>query len=57
MQRAKAEERDEVGAAVEEVVDAADEHQISVRQATSARAEADRIRRQTDSLTQQADLP
>jgi hypothetical protein len=28
-----------------------------VRQVTSARAEADRIRRQADSLTKQADLP
>jgi hypothetical protein len=53
----KAEERDEVGAAAEEIVDATDEHQISVRQATSARAEADRIRRLADSLTKQADLP
>ena len=57
VQRARAEERDEVGAAAEEIVDATDEHQNSVRAATSARAEADRIRRQTDSLTKQADLP
>ena len=57
VERAKAEERDEVGAAAEQIVDAVDEHQIAVRQATSARAEADRIRRLADSLTQQADLP
>ena len=57
VERAKAEERGEVGAAAEEIVDAVDEDQISVRQATSARAEADRIRRQADSLTNQADLP
>ena len=57
VERAKAEERDEVGAAAEEIVDAVDEHQTSVRQATSAQGEADRIRRQADSLTKQADLP
>jgi uncharacterized protein YjbJ (UPF0337 family) len=57
VQRARAEERDEVGAAAEEIVDATDEHQTSVRQAASARAEADRIRRQADSLTKQANLP
>ena len=57
VERAKAEERDEVGAAAEEIVDATDEHQTSVRRTTSARAEADRIRRQADSLTKQADLP
>ena len=57
VQRAKSEERDEVGAAAEEIVDATDEHQTSVRQAASARAEADRIRRQADSLTKQANLP
>src|SRR5690349_11349034 len=50
VERAKAEERDEVGAAAEEIVDAVDEHRTSVRQATSARGEADRIRRQADSL-------
>ncbi len=57
VQCAKAQERDEVGAAAEELVDAVDDHQTSVRQATSAKAEADRIRRQADSLTHQADLP
>jgi len=57
VQCAKARERDEVGAAAEELVDAVGEHQTSVRQATSAKLEADRIRRQADSLTQQADLP
>jgi len=57
VQRARAEERDEVGAAAEEIVDATVEHQTSARAATSARAEADGIRRQADSLTKQADLP
>ena len=57
VERARAEEREEVGAATEEIVDAINEHQTSVRQATSARAEADRIRRQADRVTKQADLP
>lgn len=57
MQRSKAEEREELGAAAREVVDAVDKHQTFVREATSAQTEADRIRRQADSLTKQADLP
>ena len=57
VQCAKARERDEVDAAAEELVDAVDDHQTLVRQATSAKSEADRIRRQADSLTHQADLP
>ena len=56
MQRARAEEREELGAAAQEVV-AVDEHQTFVREATSAQTEADRIRRQADSLTNEADLP
>ena len=43
--------------AAREVVDAVDEHQTFVREATSARTEADRTRRQADSLTNEADLP
>jgi uncharacterized protein YjbJ (UPF0337 family) len=54
---AKAEEREEVGAATEDVVDAVVEHQGSTRAAASAQAEADRIRRQADKLTNEADLP
>ena len=57
MQRSKATEREELGAAAREVVDAVDEHQTFVHEATSAQTEADRIRRQTDSLTNEADLP
>ena len=57
MQRAKDEEREEVGAAAEEAVDAAAEHQSSVQAATNAQAEANRIRRQADKLTDEADLP
>ncbi|MCW2651709.1 MAG: hypothetical protein JWR32_2685 [Mycobacterium sp.] len=56
VERVKAEERAEVGAAAEEVVDAVDKHQTSVQEATRAEAEADRIRQQADSLTNEADL-
>ena len=49
MQRSKAEEREELGAAAREVVDAVDEHQTFVREATSAHTEADDITRQADS--------
>ena len=57
VERAKAKEREGVGAAAEDAVDAVEEHQTSVRQAARAKAEADRIRRQADSLTTEADLP
>jgi uncharacterized protein YjbJ (UPF0337 family) len=56
-QRAKAEEREEISAATEQAVDAAAEHQSSVRAASAAQAEADRIRRQADKLSDEADLP
>ena len=39
----------ELGAAAREVVDAVDEHQTFVREATSAHTEADDITRQADS--------
>ena len=54
MQRSKATEREELGAAAREVVDAVDERETFVHEATSAQTEADRIRRQTDSLTQRS---
>jgi uncharacterized protein YjbJ (UPF0337 family) len=57
VQRAKAEEREEISAATEQAVDAAAEHQSSVRAASAAQAEADRIRRQADKLSDEADLP
>jgi len=57
MQKAKANEREELGAAAEEAADAVADHQASVRQAAAAKDEADRIRRQADSLTTDADLP
>ena len=57
VQRAKAEERNEIDAATEEVVDAVDDHLTVVQGASSAKAEADRIRRHADKLTNEADLP
>jgi uncharacterized protein YjbJ (UPF0337 family) len=57
VQRAKAWERNEIDSATEEVVDAVDDHLTAVQGASSAEAEADRIRRQADKLTNEADLP
>jgi uncharacterized protein YjbJ (UPF0337 family) len=57
VQRAKAAERDEIDSATEEVADAVDNHLTVVQGASSAEAEADRIRRQADKLTNEADLP
>ena len=57
IERANVQERGEVGAAAEDVAAAVAEHQSSVRAATSAQAEADRIRRRADNLTDEADLP
>ena len=47
MQQVKAQERDEIDSAAEEVVDAVDDHLTAVQGASSANAEADRIRRIT----------
>jgi uncharacterized protein YjbJ (UPF0337 family) len=57
VQWAKDEEREQIGAAAEEAVDAAAEHQRSVQAAENTQAEADRIRRHADKLTDEADLP
>jgi uncharacterized protein YjbJ (UPF0337 family) len=57
LQRAKDAEREQIGAAAEEAVDAAAEHQSSVQAAATAQAEADHIRRQADELTTEAGLP
>ncbi len=57
IQRAEDQERDEIGSAAGKVVDAVDDHLITVQDAASAKAEADRIRLQADTLTNQADLP
>jgi uncharacterized protein YjbJ (UPF0337 family) len=57
VQQAKHQERDEIDSAAEEVADAVDDHLAVVQGASSAKAEADRIRRQADKLTNEADLP
>jgi uncharacterized protein YjbJ (UPF0337 family) len=57
VQQAKDAEREEINAATDEAADAAAEHQSSVQVANSVKAEADRIRRQADDMTDQADLP
>jgi uncharacterized protein YjbJ (UPF0337 family) len=57
VRKANARERDEIDSAAEEVVDAVDDHLTAVRGASSAEAEADRIRQHADKLTNEADLP
>jgi uncharacterized protein YjbJ (UPF0337 family) len=57
VERAKAEEREEVREATEDVVNAAAAHQSSVQVASNEKLEADRLRRQADDLTNEADLP
>jgi uncharacterized protein YjbJ (UPF0337 family) len=57
VQQAEARERDEVDSAAKEVVDAVDDHLAAVRGASSAEAEADRIRQRANELTNEADLP
>jgi uncharacterized protein YjbJ (UPF0337 family) len=51
------EERRESGAAAEELVDAVDDHQALLREASQDKAEADRLRARAEGLTDQADLP
>jgi uncharacterized protein YjbJ (UPF0337 family) len=57
VQQAKAQERDEIDSTAEEIVDAVDDHLTAGQGASSAEAEADRIRQQADKLTNEADLP
>ena len=57
VQRAKDQERDEIDSTAEEIVDAVDDHLTAGQGASSAEAEADRIRQQADKLTNDADLP
>lgn len=57
MARAKAEERAEVREASEDIVDAVAEHQTSVQVARNEESEADRLRRQAQDVTNEADLP
>jgi uncharacterized protein YjbJ (UPF0337 family) len=55
--RTQAEKREGIRPAGQEVVDALDDHQDAVGESALARAEADRIRRQADSLSKDADRP
>ncbi|OMB96746.1 CsbD family protein [Mycobacterium colombiense] len=57
IQLAKAEERAEIREASEDVVDAVAEHQSSVQVARNEGSEADRLRRQAQNVTDEADLP
>jgi uncharacterized protein YjbJ (UPF0337 family) len=57
VQRAKADERAEIREASEDIVDAVTEHQTSVQVARSEESEADRLRRQAQKVTDEADLP
>lgn len=54
---AKAEERAEIRHASEEIVGAVAEHQSSVQVARNEESEADRLRRQAQNVTDEADLP
>ncbi|OBF58876.1 general stress protein CsbD [Mycobacterium sp. 852002-53434_SCH5985345] len=56
-QRAKAEERAEIREASEDIIDAVAEHQTSVQVAHNEASEADRLRRQAQNVTDEADLP
>ncbi|OBI24163.1 general stress protein CsbD [Mycobacterium sp. E1386] len=56
-QRAKAEERAEIREASEDIIDAVAEHQTSVQVARNEESEADRLRRQAQNVTDEADLP
>ncbi|MEE6177285.1 CsbD family protein [Mycobacterium sp. 050134] len=55
--QAKVEERQELRDATEDVVDAVAEHQSDVQVAKSEESEADRLRRQSEHVTNDADLP
>jgi uncharacterized protein YjbJ (UPF0337 family) len=57
IQRAQAEERAEIREASAEIVDAVAEHQTSVQVARNEESEADRLRRQAQHTTDEADLP
>jgi uncharacterized protein YjbJ (UPF0337 family) len=57
VQRAQSEGREEMQEATEDVVDTAAAHQSSVQVASMEKAEADRLRREADELTKEADLP
>lgn len=56
-QQARAEEREEIRDATEEVVDALAEHQTSVQVADNEESEAARLRRHAENVSDEADLP
>jgi uncharacterized protein YjbJ (UPF0337 family) len=56
-QQAKAAERQEVGEAVDDIVDAVGEHRTADRVTANAHDQADRIRQSAADLTEDADLP
>lgn len=57
IERAKAQERAEIREASEDIVGAVAEHQTSVQAARNEESEADRLRRQAQNVTDEADLP
>jgi uncharacterized protein YjbJ (UPF0337 family) len=57
VQQAQAQERQEVGAAAEGLIEAAGDHHDAIQEASDTQNEADRIRRQADNLNSAADLP
>jgi uncharacterized protein YjbJ (UPF0337 family) len=57
IQSAEAGERADIREASEEIVDAVAEHQTSVQVARNEESEADRLRRQAQNVTNEADLP
>jgi uncharacterized protein YjbJ (UPF0337 family) len=56
-QQASAQEQTRVRAAGQEVGDALDDHQAAVTEAAKARAKADRLKREAEDLSNDADLP
>ncbi|MGX9789654.1 CsbD family protein [Mycobacterium sp. MMS18-G62] len=56
-QRAEAKEHNEIDSAAAEVGEAVEDHLTAAHAASTAKAEADRIRRQAEQLTNKADLP
>jgi uncharacterized protein YjbJ (UPF0337 family) len=57
VQQAKAQEREEVSATAENLIEAAGDHQDAIKEASAAQNEADRIRRQATNLNSAAELP
>lgn len=57
VQQAEAAEREQLRDAAKEVIDAAAEHQSSAQVAANEKLAADRLRRDAENITDQADLP